>query len=223
MRSILNLFGKSPFGPLQRHMVKVAECAHQVPPLFDALFAGDDEAIQRIAKDLSRLENEADEIKNGIREHLPKSVFLPVDRGDLLTLLGTADGIADFCEDLGILLTMRTLRVPDSLRAPLKLVVERALATAAEADRLLDQLDELVEASFGGPEAKAVREIIDNLGKLEHECDRAQWEFARAVFAMEKDLSAGELWMFLKLGNTLGNLANAAENVGKRLQLMLHV
>jgi hypothetical protein len=223
MRSILNLFGRSPFGPLQKHMTKVTECAARVPLLFDALYAGDEAAVARIAGELSQLENQADEIKNEIRAHLPKSLFLPVDRGDLLTLLGTADGIADFCEDLGILLTMRKLTVPDTLRDPLRLVVQRALATAAEADRLLDQLDELVEASFGGPEAKKVSEIIDNLGRLEHECDRAQWEFARAVFAIERDLSAGELWMFLKLGNTLGNLANAAENVGKRLQLMIHI
>jgi len=223
VRSILGLFGKSPFGPLQEHMVKVNECVDQVPLLFDALLAEDNEAVHRISGLLSGLEHEADELKNSIRAHLPNSIFLPVDRGDLLLLLGNQDAIADQCEDLGILLTMRDLKVPDTLRDPLRDLLEKAVSPARECNRLMDQLDELVEASFGGPEAEKVNGIIDNLGRLEHHCDRAQWQFARDVFNIEGELTAGELWMFLKLGRTLGDLANRAESVGKRLQLMLRI
>ena len=222
VRSILQLFGKSPFGPLQSHMRKVHECASQVGPLFNALLAGDSARVESIAHDLSRLEHEADEIKNGIRANLPKSIFLPVDRGDLLDLLGVQDAIADHAEDLGILLRMRPLTVPPALRGPLPELVAKATAVTDEADRLMEELDELVEASFSGPEAGKVMSIIDNLGVLEHECDLVQWKFAHLVFTIEKDLTAGELWMWLKLGNKLGDLANAGENVGKRLSLMLH-
>jgi hypothetical protein len=222
VRSILQLFGKSPFGPVQSHMRKVHECASQVRPLFDALLAGDTVRIEEISKRLSTLEHEADEIKNEIRSNLPKSIFLPVDRRDLLALLAVQDAIADQAEDLGILLRMRHLEVPDSLRDLLQKLVEKATIVPDEANRLLDELDELVEASFAGPQAEKVIGLIENLGVLEHECDLVQWEFAHRVFAIEKALTAGELWMWLKLGNKLGDLANSAENVGKRLHLMLH-
>jgi predicted phosphate transport protein (TIGR00153 family) len=222
VRSILQLFGKSPFGPLQSHMRKVHECAAQVSPLFEALLAGDQAKVEAIAADLSRLEHEADQIKNGIRANLPKSIFLPVDRGDLLDLLGVQDAIADIAEDLGILMRMRPLPVPASLKDLLRTLVGKATAVTDEAHRLMEELDELVEASFSGPEAERVMAIIDRLGVLEHECDLVQWQFARAIFAIEDQLSAGELWMWLKLGNKLGDLANAGENVGKRLSLMLH-
>ncbi len=222
VRSILQLFGKSPFGPVQSHMRKVHECASQVRPLFDALMAGDRERIEAISAELSRLEHEADEIKNEIRANLPKSIFLPVDRRDLLDLLGVQDAIADQAEDLGILLRMRELRIPGPLRVLLPKLVERSTVVPEEANRLIEELDELVEASFAGPQAEKVIKIIDNLGILEHECDKVQWEFARQVFLIENDLTAGELWMWLKLGNKLGDLANSAENVGKRLHLMLH-
>jgi len=79
------------------------------------------------------------------------------------------------------------------------------------------------ETSFSGPQAEKVSRIVDNLGVLEHECDKVQWQFANRIFEIEDDLSAGELWMWLKIGNKLGDLANAAENVGKRLSLMLQV
>jgi len=222
VRSILQLFGKSPFGPVQSHMRKVHECASQVRPLFEALLAGDTPRIEEVSKRLSTLEHEADEIKNEIRANLPKSIFLPVDRRDLLALLAVQDAIADQAEDLGILLRMRPLEVPDSLRDLLQKLVEKATIVPDEANRLLDELDELVEASFAGPQAEKVIGIIENLGVLEHECDLVQWEFAHRVFAIEDRLTAGELWMWLKLGNKLGDLANSAENVGKRLHLMLH-
>jgi predicted phosphate transport protein (TIGR00153 family) len=222
VRSILQLFGKSPFGPVQSHMRKVHECASQVKPLFDALLAGDIARIEEVSKRLSALEHEADEIKNEIRANLPKSIFLPVDRRDLLALLAVQDAIADQAEDLGILLRMRPLEVPDSLRDLLQKLVAKATVVPDEADRLMDELDELVEASFSGPQAEKVIGIIENLGVLEHECDLVQWEFAHRVFAIEEALTAGELWMWLKLGNKLGDLANSAENVGKRLHLMLH-
>jgi len=223
VRTILNLFGKSPFGPLQSHMRKVYECAMEVPPLFEALLAGDQDRIGELSKNLSRLEHEADEIKNEIRRNLPKSVFLPVDRRDLLALLAVQDAIADLAEDLGILLTMRRLETPDALRDLLPVLVGKAIAVCTEANRLMDELDELVETSFSGPQAEKVSRIVDNLGVLEHECDKVQWQFANRIFEIEDDLSAGELWMWLKIGNKLGDLANAAENVGKRLSLMLQV
>lgn len=222
VRSILQLFGKSPFGPLQSHMRKVYECTSQIPVLFEALLAGEQDKVEEISKHISALEHEADDIKNAIRTNLPKSIFLPVDRRDLLDLLGVQDALADRAEDLGILLRMRSLTVPQSLREPLRILVQKATAVTAEANRLMDQLDELVQASFSGPEAERVVEIIDNLSLLEHECDKVQWDFGKRVFMIEKDLSAGELWMWLKLGDKLGGLANSAENVGKRLNLMLH-
>ncbi len=222
VRSILQLFGKSPFGPVQSHMRKVHECAAQVRPLFEALLAGDAGRIEAISARLSELEHEADEIKNQIRSNLPKSIFLPVDRRDLLDLLGVQDAIADQAEDLGILLRMRSLTVPDSLRGLLNSLVGKATAVTDEANRLMDELDELVEASFSGPQAEKVIAIIENLGVMEHECDKVQWELAHQVFTIEDELTAGELWMWLKLGNKLGDLANSAENVGKRLSLMLH-
>lgn len=223
MRTILNLFSKSPFGPLQSHMRKVHECTMEVTPLFEALLAGDYDRIAELSKNLSRLEHEADEIKNQIRRNLPKSIFLPVDRRDLLDLLAVQDAIADLAEDLGILLTMRRLETPEALRELLPVLVGKATAVATEANRLMEELDELVEASFSGPQAEKVSRIIDNLGVLEHECDKVQWDLANRIFEIEDDLSAGELWMWLKIGNKIGDLANAAENVGKRLSLMLQV
>ncbi len=70
---LLKLLGHSPFGPLQEHMRVVVHCADKVPGLFDALYAGDEGKIREIRDEIFALENKADEIKNELRSHLPKT------------------------------------------------------------------------------------------------------------------------------------------------------
>ena len=91
MLTILSLFGHSPFAPLQSHMESVSRCVHQLFPLFEALEKCDEAGVLSVANVISRLENNADLIKNDIRNHLPKSLFLPIDRGHLLEILAVLD------------------------------------------------------------------------------------------------------------------------------------
>ena len=76
---IASLFGSSPFKPLQEHMRIVNECVAEVPGLFEALIAGDEAAVTQSKDKIFQKENDADEMKNQLRAHLPKSLFMPVD------------------------------------------------------------------------------------------------------------------------------------------------
>src|SRR5580704_5745643 len=100
MLTIARLFGKSPFAPLQTHMDKVASCIGELPNLFEAVIDQDSHAIQIIGEKISKLEHEADLTKNDIRNHLPKSIFLPLDRSALLDILSLQDAIADQAEEI---------------------------------------------------------------------------------------------------------------------------
>ena len=116
MSIISKLFGKSPFEPLYQHMVKVKECVDLVRPLMDAVLQGEAKKIKEIAKKIFKAEHDADMVKKDIRSHLPKSIFLPVARGDLLRFLKEQDNIADSAEDLEVLLTLRKTTVPEELK-----------------------------------------------------------------------------------------------------------
>lgn len=107
MLTIARLFGKSPFAPLQTHMNKVGSCIEKLKKMFDVLAKMDIDKVEKLAAELSSLEHEADLTKNDIRNHLPKSLFIPIDRGQFLEILSIQDSIADKAEDIGILLTLR--------------------------------------------------------------------------------------------------------------------
>jgi len=59
-------------------------------------------------------EAEADRIKNELRLHLPKSLFMPVDRRDLLEVLHLQDTIANTAQDIAGLLVERQMSIPGS-------------------------------------------------------------------------------------------------------------
>ena len=117
LTTIARIFGKSPFHPLQSHMKKVSSCMKKLTEIFDNLKDKSPEELERLVKELSKLEHEADLTKNDIRNHLPKSLFLPIDRSQFLDILSIQDSISDKAEDIGHLLTLYPVSELRSLRS----------------------------------------------------------------------------------------------------------
>jgi uncharacterized protein Yka (UPF0111/DUF47 family) len=128
MSPFAKMFGQSPFKPLQEHMRVVLDCANQVPGLFEAVHDDDKDLVEEIREQIYAFENEADGIKNELREHLPKSMFMPVDRRDLLEILDLQDSIADTAQDIAMELMDELLET--GFRGP-------------EADKVMHMIDDL--------------------------------------------------------------------------------
>lgn len=222
MRTISKLFMKSPFLPLQEHMGKVKECLDLVTPMFESLLRRDYAELKALSKRVMKLEHDADEIKNGIRDHLPKSLFLPVDRTDLLKLLSAQDDVSDAVEDLAALLNLRRMECPSWMEKGLREVAEHVLEVCYKSVDIVDELDELMEASFGGPESLKVLEMIEEVGTLEWEADKRQYKLGQLLFSREKELEPVAVFMWVEIFKKLGELANNAEKVGKQIRMFLH-
>lgn len=221
MRSILDIFGKSPFGPLQDHMAKISECVEKIEPLFDAVYKEDQEAVEEIAREISKLEYEADQIKNEVRDHLPKSIFMPVNRSDLLGVLSSQDTICDTSEDVAVLLTLRKMTMPESIKEDFRKLLESVMKTFRLAVQMINELDNLVEASFGGPEAEKVMNMINQIGELEHRTDKIEKGVIKGFFKIEDQLKPVALFWWLRILKNVGNIANSSEKMGNRLRLVI--
>lgn len=222
MSIISKLFGKSPFEPLYQHMVKVKECVDLVRPLMDALMQGETKKVKEIAKKIFKAEHYADMVKKDIRSQLPKSIFLPVARGDLLRFLKEQDHIADSAEDLAVLLTLRKTTVPEEMKEDLKDFVDKVLETYEMAMIVSSEIKLLAETSFGGAEAHKVTELIEQIKVKEWEADKAQMNTAKKLFSIEEKLDPVSVVMWMNILKELGTLANHAENAGDQMRMMLH-
>jgi predicted phosphate transport protein (TIGR00153 family) len=220
-RSIFNLFAKSPFGPTQAHMKKSVACARQLRPLFEAVCAEDDDEIQRVTDLIDQLEDETDQIKNEIRNSLPKSLFLPVDRRDLLELIHMQDSIADSVQEVAGMLSLKKLRLPEDLKPAVMNLVDDILSTCDMAAAISAEMDELAEASFGGLEADKVLEMIEQLDDTETKSDMIGRRLVRQLFAVEDQMKPVDVMLWYQIFLTAGQVANYAERMGNRLRLLI--
>ena len=220
MRTILSMFAKSPFKPLVSHIDQVNECVNKIKPLFDAYISKDYKKVAEIAKDISKVEYKADKIKTDIRQHLPQSIFLPVDKRDFMGLLSAQDDIADAVEDLAVLMRIKNIDVPEELREPLMDLVMHVVGLANDACSMIRELEDLLEASFGGAEAEKVEEMASNLGTAEYEADKKQFLLAQKLFSFN-DLGAADLFLLNEVIKKLGGVADQSEKIGKTLHLFL--
>lgn len=218
---IASLFGHSPFKPLQEHMRIVDECVSEVPALFEALIAGDAPAVGKVKDKIFAKEHAADEMKNQLRAHLPKSLFMPVDRRDLLDVLAMQDSIADTAQDIAGLLVERKMEVPADMQDALMKLVNRCVDTCNYSAKIVEELDELVETGFKGKEASRVEEMVEELNKIEDETDELGMSLAKSLFANEETLGAVSVIFWYQLIQWIGDLADYAEKTGDRLRLLI--
>lgn len=218
---LAHLLVKSPLPGIVPLMDRVVECAQGVKPLVEALIAGDQNAVVEQAKHLSQLEGRADEAKNSVRAHMPIRLMLPVDRRDVLKLLSQIDAIADSAEDVGVLLTFRTMDVPEEMRTLLPIYVDRVLDTVTAAAELVSTMETLLAAGFGGKPVEQAREMIGEIARKEHESDKIQDQLAKIVFQLEEKMSPVAVFMWLKVLNEIGDMANHSENVGDQFRLFI--
>ncbi|MCH6572240.1 MAG: TIGR00153 family protein [Gammaproteobacteria bacterium] len=215
------IFGSSPVAPLQQHMDIAYRCAKQLIPMFEAVIESDWAAVEDCRQRIRDLESEADEMKQAIRASLPKSLFMPVPREDLLELLLVQDRVANRAKDVSGLVVGRKMELPDPIAEPFIKFVRCSVAAAKQARKSVRELDELFETGFRGAEAKLVASMVAELDRLESESDLLQSELRAKLFELESGLPPINVMFLYKIIDLTGEVADYAERVGRRLELLL--
>lgn len=218
---LTKLFGKSPIRPLQEHMTRVHTCVSLLQPFFVAVIAGDENEVARLQEQITQLEHEADARKKQLRHDLPTGMFMPVDRHDLLDVLMVQDNMANQTKDIAGLVRGRRMRLPEQMHGLFMDYVARVIDASAQALQIIDELDELVETGFRGLEVERVESMIAELNAIESETDRIQVELRGILFKLEDELRATDVMFTYRLIEWVGMVADYAQRVGSRLQLLL--
>lgn len=215
------IFARSPINPLQQHMAKVQACISELEALFESVIEGDYESVEATQQRISALENEADDLKKELRLHLPKGMFLPVARGDILNVLTMQDRIANRSKDIAGIVTGRKMSIPAPMADLFLKLVSRSVDASAQAQVAINELDELVETGFRGGEVVLVEKMLIKLDEIESDTDTLQRETRAILFTLEPSLPPVEVMFLYQLVDWTGDLADLAQRVGSRLQLML--
>lgn len=218
---ISKIFGTSPVAPMQEHMDTCYKAASELQAFFEHLVAGHPENVDASRAAIVQLEQKADELKKQIRAHLPKSLFMPVPREDLLNLLLAQDQIANISRDISGLVVGRSMQIPTGIRKDFLAYVSRNVDAAKKARKSIRELDELYETGFRGAEADFVEKLIDELDQIENETDEMQTTVRRGLFKIEKDLLPVDVMFLYRVIELTGQIGDMAERIGRRLELLL--
>jgi predicted phosphate transport protein (TIGR00153 family) len=218
---LANIFGSSPVQPLEKHMEIAYRCAKKLRPLFEAVIANDWDKAHEVRADIEALEHEADDVKKDIRLNMPKSLFMPVPREDLLELLLVQDKIANRTKDVSGVIIGRRMQIPESIAEKFVEFVDRNIDAAKQARKSVRELDELFTAGFRGAEVALLADMIEKLDQIETHTDEQQTILRGALFEIEKTLDPIDAVFLYDVISLTGEIADMAERVGRRLELLL--
>lgn len=218
---IFSMFGTSPVRPMQQHMAEVQACATELIPFFEAALAGDWDKAAEVQAEIAKQEGAADDLKRELRLNLPSGLMMAMSRRDLLETLTMQDRIANKAKDIAGLMLGRKMTFPAEI-APLMLdFVKRCIDASTQAQTAINELDELVETGFRGREVELVEAMITRLDEIESDTDRMQVAVRGKLFELEKGLPPVDVMFIYRVVEWVGDLADLAQRVGSRLEIML--
>lgn len=223
LTTIARIFGKSPFHPLQSHMKKVGSCMKKLTEIFDNLRNKSPEELERLVKELSKLEHEADLTKNDIRNHLPKSLFLPIDRSQLLEILSIQDSISDKAEAIGHLLLLYPINELGDLCDHLDQLFKKNMEAFWDTRSIIKELQELLESSFGGIEAEKVKTMTDKISNIEYQADKMKHKLLKEFFKTAENVKVPVFYLYTRLVEEINHISHISEKLANRIRMILEL
>lgn len=220
MKALISLFGYSPFLSLQRHMKEVSKAVSQMRQAYYFYQSQQEDGLQNCVSSLDSLERSADQIKQEICKSLPRGVFLPVGKESLLEVLTIQDEIANVAQNFGVLLSLRAFEKVEDLEDVFLDFLEKNIEVFEKVKLIIDNLQDLLESSFGGSEAEQVKKMIERVLYHEYEADLLQRKLLKILFNKELPYQVFFLWS--SLIRELGAIADLSEKLAYRLRMMLN-
>jgi predicted phosphate transport protein (TIGR00153 family) len=217
---VADIIRRSPFKALETHHKKVNECIKALDLAIKHYVNEDYSKADKQIKKVVALEHDADLIKGNIRAHLPKFIFMPIDRADFLMLLREQDAVLDYAEDVAVLLDMRKTVVPKKIRKDFIAHTEKVVDTVLALEKAVHGFVEMMERSLGPKNREELKSTIHKIHRKEWEADQIEFKISKYLFNMEGEDPIGIVHL-LKVVERTAQIANHAENAADRLRAMI--
>ncbi len=146
---------------------------------------------------------------------------MPIDRTDLLELVTQQDKLANYAKDIAGRMVGRQFTFPMEMREEFMKYVCRSLDATVQAHLVIDEMDKLLETGFKGRELTFVNTMINELDAIEDDTDQMQIKLRMMLRNMEERFNPIDVMFLYKTLEWIGVLADQAQRVGSRIELML--
>lgn len=215
----LSLFLTSPFDGLQEHAEKIKECTWAFQQAIECHITDQCRSFEKFRLEVDRLESEADDIKRRIRGHLPRGTLMPIDKFELFRYLHEQDKVLDAVEEALAWLSFRPEPgIPKALEKDIYMLVDAVMDPVEEMCRMVSEARKYF-INFSGKQRRLVKDIIHTLRQQEHEADKVEDAIKQKVLNMT--IESVIIFHMIRLAETIGSIADHAENAGDMMRAML--
>jgi predicted phosphate transport protein (TIGR00153 family) len=170
------------------------------------------EEAKSLALQVDRCETETDEILREIMSKLHSRAYLPSLRSDIFNLVQHLDSIANAAEACCDVFLDQRPKIPEELKPKFLSIMEKSISSCTP-------LIESVGLFFGDDDTKTIREKAREVGIMESEVDKAEWDITRVIFKTNLDY-AHKIHLKQCL-ESIVTISDRAEDASDQLQLII--
>ncbi|MBI9111972.1 DUF47 domain-containing protein [Maridesulfovibrio ferrireducens] len=213
------IVSKNPMEGLTKHYNKIAECIQIINDSVECYVTGDSTCkdFGDLIAQIDKVESEADKIKRSIRNHLPHSMFMSVDKTLFFNYTRSQDNILDYAQEALHWLGMRKVSIPEIYQKDLIILLSEVNDTTM---RL-------------GPALKATIELNDGTSldraNTKRKIRKVRRHYAKAVELRKaltdkiykSDMDFKDIYQLMHFVDCLSEMAHEAEGCADILRAML--
>ncbi len=173
--------------------------------------------FQELVREVDKLEDRADKTKRGVRNHLPRGLFMAVDKTLFFNYTRSQDNILDCGQEALNWLGMRAVTVPEEHRGDMLDMLEGVAATVALLKPALDATMKLVHGA--GLDRQDAKEKFRAVRKAHHHVWKSKAKQASTIYNSDMDFK--DIHQLLHVLDCLYGMSHNAENCADILRAMI--
>jgi predicted phosphate transport protein (TIGR00153 family) len=194
-----------------KHLNTAEECLTTAMKTVETYLKGEIPEAKTLALKVDGIETENDFIRYSIRDKLYSGAYLPMVRGDIYNVVERIDKICDAAEACCDFFLDQRPEIPEELKPQFLRVAQMSFG-------IFVPLKEALEDYLGeGSKVKVIREKAKQVGIVESEVDKLEWDLTREIFTASLDWGH-KVHLRLCL-DTIVEISDRAEDTADRLEI----
>lgn len=208
----------SPMDGLVEHYDKIAECIAAIDDSLECYVSGGVcREFEELTKVVDEIENHADSIKRNIRNHLPKGLFMAVEKPLFLNYTKSQDNVLDAAQDALHWLAMRKVIIPEDIQKDIIYLLDAVARCTVLLGPALKSTIALIHGESLDREGtkecyRKVRRERDQVRKLKN-------ELQKKLYA--KDIEFKDIYQLMHFVDCLDDMGHNTENCAELLRAMI--
>ena len=218
--AISDVISNSPLALLERHAGVCVDCVERLPLYFAEAQANRWGRASDVREEICRFEGLADELKQDVRSNLPRGLWMSVSRADLLELVRVQDKMANGVKEVSGISLGRQLAFPAAMTSELADFIDVVVQVSRVVVKIIGATRELSRSAFGTRQTNVILDFVSQVEADERRSDEMQAALRARLREYEAELSAVDAIFLYQLLAAIGDIADNAEKVAHRAQII---